>query len=126
MVEARLPKIKNVMSLQTMMYMLGENAPLNLKRKLEVGLCHLHIIQRVAIANSCACYLPVSILHGHCFLQGKALSLTDQFSLPNAQHMISTMATMGFYSKPLLDVCSRKIKGNHKMKLLNLLNHCLI
>ncbi|TMS11760.1 FAST kinase domain-containing protein 2, mitochondrial [Larimichthys crocea] len=76
LVEARLPKIKNVMSLQTMMYMLGENAPLNLKRKLE----------------------------------GKALSLIDQFSLPNAQHMISTMATMGFYSKPLLDVCSRKIK----------------
>ncbi|KAE8278458.1 FAST kinase domain-containing protein 2, mitochondrial Precursor [Larimichthys crocea] len=76
LVEARLPKIKNVMSLQTMMYMLGENAPLNLKRKLE----------------------------------GKALSLIDQFRLPNAQHMISTMATMGFYSKPLLDVCSRKIK----------------
>ncbi|TKS66337.1 FAST kinase domain-containing protein 2, mitochondrial [Collichthys lucidus] len=78
LVEARLPKIKNVMSLQTMMYLLGENAPLDLKRKLEE----------------------------------KALSLTDQFSLPNAQHMISTMATMGFYSKPLLDVCSRKIKDD--------------
>lgn len=37
--------------------------------------------------------------------------MTDQFSLPNTLYMISTMATMGFYSKPLLDVCSNKIKG---------------
>lgn len=38
--------------------------------------------------------------------------MTDQFSLPNTQYMITTMATMGFYSKPLLDVCSKKIAGN--------------
>ncbi|XP_044043972.1 FAST kinase domain-containing protein 2, mitochondrial [Siniperca chuatsi] len=77
-VEARLPGIKNVMALQTMMRLLGKDAPLDLKRKLE----------------------------------GKALSMTDQFSLPNTQYMISTMATMGFYSKPLLNVCSKKIKEN--------------
>jgi len=39
--------------------------------------------------------------------------MTDQFSLPNAQYMISTMATMGFYSKPLLDVCGKKITGEN-------------
>ncbi|XP_034720650.1 FAST kinase domain-containing protein 2, mitochondrial [Etheostoma cragini] len=77
-VEARLPRIKNVMALQTMMRLLGKDAPLDLKRKLEA----------------------------------KALSMTDQFSLPNTQYMISTMATMGFYSRPLLDVCSKKIKEN--------------
>lgn len=77
-VEARLPGIKNVMPLQTMMRLLGKDVPLHLKLKLE----------------------------------GKALSMTDQFSLPNTQYMISTMATMGFYSKPLLDVCSKKIREN--------------
>ncbi|CAN9498424.1 unnamed protein product [Ophioblennius macclurei] len=45
-------------------------------------------------------------------LEKKALSMTDQFSVPNAQCMISTMVTMGFYSKPLLEVCSRKITEN--------------
>lgn len=45
------------------------------------------------------------------FLQGKALSMTDQFSLPNSQYMISTMAAMRFYSKPLLDICSKRIQG---------------
>ncbi|XP_054479947.1 FAST kinase domain-containing protein 2, mitochondrial [Anoplopoma fimbria] len=77
-VEARLPGIKTVMALQTMMRLLGKDAPLNLKRKLE----------------------------------GKALSMTDQFSLPNTQYMITTMATIGFFSKPLLDVCSKTIKEN--------------
>lgn len=46
-----------------------------------------------------------------CTLQTKALSMADHFSLPNTQHMISTMAKMGFHSKPLLDVCSQKILG---------------
>lgn len=77
-VEARLPSIKSVMALQTMMRMLGKDAPKELKWKLEK----------------------------------KALSMTDQFSLPNAQYMISTMAAMGFFSKPLLDVCSKKITEN--------------
>lgn len=52
-------------------------------------------------------------------LQGKALSMTDQFSLPNSQCMISTMAAMGFYSKPLLDICSKRIQGKKKKQLIN-------
>ncbi|CAG06685.1 unnamed protein product [Tetraodon nigroviridis] len=75
LVEMRLPAIKSVLALQTMMRVLGKDIPFELKRKLE----------------------------------GKALSMTDQFTLPNTQYMISTMATMGFYSKPLLDACSKKI-----------------
>ncbi|XP_029030408.1 FAST kinase domain-containing protein 2, mitochondrial [Betta splendens] len=45
-------------------------------------------------------------------LERKALSMTGQFSLPNTQYMISTMATMGFYSRPLLEVCSKTITEN--------------
>ncbi|XP_037552574.1 FAST kinase domain-containing protein 2, mitochondrial [Nematolebias whitei] len=45
-------------------------------------------------------------------LESKALSMTDQFSTPNAQHMISTMATLSFYSKPLFHVCIQNIKEN--------------
>ncbi|KAM4602104.1 FAST kinase domain-containing protein 2, mitochondrial isoform 2-T2 [Polymixia lowei] len=77
-VDARLPSIKNVLALQTMMRLVGKNASLDLKRKLE----------------------------------RKALSMSDQFSLPNCQYMISTMATMNFQSKPLLDICSKKITEN--------------
>lgn len=47
-------------------------------------------------------------------LQGKALSMMDQFSLPNSQYMITTMAAMRFYSKPLLDICSQRIQGKNK------------
>lgn len=36
-VEDRLPGIKNVKALQSMMRLVGKNAPLELKRKLEVG-----------------------------------------------------------------------------------------
>ncbi|KAM6893929.1 FAST kinase domain-containing protein 2, mitochondrial [Xenentodon cancila] len=77
-VETQLPGIKNVMALQTMMRLLGKDAPKELKLKLE----------------------------------RKALSMTDQFSLPNAQRMVSTMASLDFYSKPLLQVCSKKIVDN--------------
>ncbi|XP_041835077.1 FAST kinase domain-containing protein 2, mitochondrial [Melanotaenia boesemani] len=77
-VKTHLPGIKNVMTLQTMIRILGKDAPKELKWKLEK----------------------------------KVLSMTDHFSLPNAQHMISTMATVGFYSKPLLQVCSKKITEN--------------
>ncbi|XP_028256438.1 FAST kinase domain-containing protein 2, mitochondrial [Parambassis ranga] len=77
-VEARLPGIKSVIAFQTMMRVVGKDAPKDLKAKLEK----------------------------------KALSMTDQFSLPNTQYMITTMATTGFYSKPLLDVCSKKIAEN--------------
>uniref|UniRef100_A0A1A8MK23 FAST kinase domains 2 n=3 Tax=Nothobranchius pienaari TaxID=704102 RepID=A0A1A8MK23_9TELE len=45
-------------------------------------------------------------------LERKALSMSDQFSLPNSQHMICTMAAMGFYSKPLLHVCCKRIAEN--------------
>uniref|UniRef100_A0A1A8UCP7 FAST kinase domains 2 n=2 Tax=Nothobranchius furzeri TaxID=105023 RepID=A0A1A8UCP7_NOTFU len=45
-------------------------------------------------------------------LERKALSMSDQFSLPNSQHMIFTLAAMGFYSKPLLSVCSKIIAEN--------------
>lgn len=38
--------------------------------------------------------------------------MTDQLTLHNAQYMMSTMAAIDFYSKPLLDVCSKKILGN--------------
>lgn len=67
--------INNVLTLQTVMRLLGKDAPADLKRKLET----------------------------------KACSMTDQFTLPNTQYMIFTMATMGFYSKPLMDLCSKKI-----------------
>uniref|UniRef100_UPI0037E97E89 FAST kinase domain-containing protein 2, mitochondrial n=1 Tax=Semicossyphus pulcher TaxID=241346 RepID=UPI0037E97E89 len=77
-VEVRLPGIQNVMALQTIMRLLGKDAPLVLKQKLEE----------------------------------KALSLKEQFSLPNSVYMISTMATMHFRSKPLLDVCTKKIREN--------------
>lgn len=40
-VETRLPGIKNVVALQPMMRLLGKDAPLDLKRKLEVSLCVL-------------------------------------------------------------------------------------
>lgn len=39
--------------------------------------------------------------------------MTEQFSLPNCHYMISTMAEMGFYSKPLLDICSKQITGKN-------------
>ncbi|KAG7463980.1 hypothetical protein MATL_G00182380 [Megalops atlanticus] len=42
-------------------------------------------------------------------LEQKALSMTEQFSLPNAQYMLVSLAAMNHSSKPLLDVCNRKI-----------------
>lgn len=61
------------------------------------------------------CFLPVPSFPVRLpplpHLQGKALSVADQFSLPNSQYMISTMAAMGFYSKPLLDICCKRIQG---------------
>lgn len=66
--------------------------------------------------------------HPFPHLQGKALSMTEQFSLPNSQYMISTMAAMGFYSKPLLDVCCSRIRGEDqrgRMMTLTILYHWL-
>ncbi|KAL1022345.1 hypothetical protein UPYG_G00025440 [Umbra pygmaea] len=45
-------------------------------------------------------------------MERKALSLAAQFTLPNAQYMIITLASMGFCSKPLLDVCSKTIAAH--------------
>lgn len=113
LVEMRLPEIKSVLALQTMMRMLGKDIPFELKCKLEVY--KFWFIQ-------CITFIPILIVFSSgsqpklicppCTFQGKALSMTDQFTLPNTQYMISTMATMGFYSKPLLDACSKKIIGN--------------
>lgn len=94
LVASRLPGIKKVMTLQTMMRLVGRDAPPDLKKKLEM----------------------------------KALSMTDQFSLPNSQYMISTMATMNFHSKALLDICSGRIAENvHNVpfnRLLVVLRSC--
>ncbi|XP_006008221.1 FAST kinase domain-containing protein 2, mitochondrial [Latimeria chalumnae] len=78
LVELRMPQIKSVAALQTMMRCIGRDAPLSLKKKME----------------------------------GKALSLLDQFTLPNSQYMFSTLAAMNFRSAPLLDACSNKIIEN--------------
>lgn len=94
------------MSLQTMMRMLGKDAPLRLKQKLEVLFLTIFTFT-FAFFYLCLNQLMLCI----CRLQTKALSMVDQFSLPNTQHMISTMAKMKFHSKPLLDVCSKKING---------------
>lgn len=87
-----------------MMRMLGKDAPLRLKQKLEVSFLTIFTLSPFYL---CLNQLMLCI----CLLQTKALSMVDQFSLPNTQHMISTMAKMRFHSKPLLDVCSKKING---------------
>lgn len=93
-VEERLQGIQSVATLQTVMRLLGKDAPKELKWKLE----------------------------------RKALSMSEQFSVPNAQCMISTMVAMGFFSKPLLEVCSKKIvenlHGTPFSRLLQLLHSC--
>lgn len=53
--ETRLPWIKNIVLLQTMMRIVGKDAPLKLKRKLEVGL-------RVWILTILGIQLPVSVI----------------------------------------------------------------
>ncbi|XP_059183708.1 FAST kinase domain-containing protein 2, mitochondrial isoform X2 [Centropristis striata] len=92
--EANIHSIKSVVALQTIMRLVGKNAPLNFKKKLE----------------------------------RKALSMKDQFSLPNAQYMIVTMASMDFCSKPLLDFCSEQMKDNiHAIpykRLMTLVDSC--
>ncbi|XP_062865698.1 FAST kinase domain-containing protein 2, mitochondrial [Trichomycterus rosablanca] len=61
-------------------------------------------------------------------LEAKALSMTDTFSLPNAQYMLDTLATMRLNSKPLLDTCSKKLAENvHSIpftRLMALLKAC--
>ncbi|KAK1802703.1 hypothetical protein P4O66_021240 [Electrophorus voltai] len=88
LLEDQLPTIQNVMLLQTLMQLFGNNAPPAMRRKLEA----------------------------------KALSMADEFTLPNALHMLTTLATMHLNSKPLLDICSRKIADNvHSVPFTRLL-----
>ncbi|KAM7375115.1 hypothetical protein PAMA_014277 [Pampus argenteus] len=90
-VENSLPQIKNVMTLQGVMRLLGKDAPLRIKKKLEA----------------------------------KAISMTDKFTIPNSLYMITTMAKMGFSSKPLLDICSKNITENISGIPFNRLNPLL-
>lgn len=61
-------------------------------------------------------------------LEMKALSMADEFTLPNAQHMMCTMATINLHSKPLLDIFSKMIAENiycvPYTKLLMVLKSC--
>ncbi|KAM9327389.1 FAST kinase domain-containing protein 2, mitochondrial isoform 2-T2 [Pholidichthys leucotaenia] len=91
-VEGRLPRIKSVKCLQSMMGLVGKDAPRDLRWKLEK----------------------------------KALSMMDQFSLPNAQYMISIMAIMNFHSKPLLSICSKMILENLHLMPFNRLYEVLL
>ncbi|KAJ8383950.1 hypothetical protein AAFF_G00213190 [Aldrovandia affinis] len=61
-------------------------------------------------------------------LEKKALAMVEQFSLPNAQYMLTTLAAMNLYSKPLLSICSKNIAENiygiPTFRLLNVLKAC--
>ncbi|KAK7880523.1 hypothetical protein WMY93_032825, partial [Mugilogobius chulae] len=86
LVEQRLPRINNVIHLQTMMRLVGKDAPPTLKHKLEVtALLQQHVYQS---------RVSVGAVHAS-----------------NAQFMISTLASVKFCSKPLLSICSRNITG---------------
>ncbi|XP_066517873.1 FAST kinase domain-containing protein 2, mitochondrial [Hoplias malabaricus] len=92
--EDRIPKVQDVVLLQTMMRLLGKDTPPAVKKKLEI----------------------------------KALSLTSEFTLPNAQYMMTTMASMQLNSTPLLDFCCKAIAENvHSVpfsRLLMVLKSC--
>uniref|UniRef100_UPI00398F7046 FAST kinase domain-containing protein 2, mitochondrial isoform X2 n=1 Tax=Pristiophorus japonicus TaxID=55135 RepID=UPI00398F7046 len=94
LVELRIPKIKTVMALQTMMRCIGKDSPLPLKKKLE----------------------------------NKALSLLNEFTLPNSQYMFITLGVMGHRSHPLLEACSNRIIENiHNIpfwRLVHILQSC--
>ncbi|KAM8904089.1 FAST kinase domain-containing protein 2, mitochondrial isoform 1-T1 [Spinachia spinachia] len=66
----------------------------------------------MALQNSMLLFGKDAPWHLKQRLEAKALSMADHFSLPNTLYMISTMASMGFYSKPLLDLCSGTIQEN--------------
>ncbi|XP_048857862.1 FAST kinase domain-containing protein 2, mitochondrial [Brienomyrus brachyistius] len=61
-------------------------------------------------------------------LEEKAISMADQFTLPNAQYMFITLASINFFSKPLLDICRNKlIESIHCVpfgRLLQVLKAC--
>ncbi|KAG5261900.1 hypothetical protein AALO_G00289850 [Alosa alosa] len=45
-------------------------------------------------------------------LEKKALGMANDFTLPNAQYMLASMAIMGLNSRPLLEICCKKIEEN--------------
>ncbi|XP_043917842.1 FAST kinase domain-containing protein 2, mitochondrial-like [Protopterus annectens] len=47
--------------------------------------------------------------------EAKALSMMDQFSLPNTQYMFTTLAAINLRSFPILKACSDKIVGIHHL-----------
>uniref|UniRef100_A0A3B3S4U4 RAP domain-containing protein n=1 Tax=Paramormyrops kingsleyae TaxID=1676925 RepID=A0A3B3S4U4_9TELE len=61
-------------------------------------------------------------------LEEKAISMADQFTLPNTQYMFVTLASINFFSKPLLDICRNKlIESVHCVpfgRLLQVLKAC--
>ncbi|KAI4886802.1 hypothetical protein NFI96_013295, partial [Prochilodus magdalenae] len=55
-------------------------------------------------------------------LEMKALAMAEKFTLPNAQYMLNTLATMHLNSRPLLDICSKRISENvHSVPFARLL-----
>ncbi|KAJ6665327.1 hypothetical protein lerEdw1_004376 [Lerista edwardsae] len=61
-------------------------------------------------------------------MENKILSLLDQFTVPNAQHMFSVLAEMNHRSLPILNACSNKvienIQGIPFWRLLTILRSC--
>ncbi|GAA6070079.1 FAST kinase domain-containing protein 2, mitochondrial isoform X1 [Tachysurus ichikawai] len=61
-------------------------------------------------------------------LERKALTLVDQFSLMNMQYMLDTLAIIRLNSKPLLDICGKKLAENvHSIsftRLMAMLKSC--
>lgn len=41
--------------------------------------------------------------------------MSNDFTLPNAEYMLASMATMGLHSRPLLEICCQKIEGKKKL-----------
>ncbi|MEE6490268.1 hypothetical protein FKM82_015821 [Ascaphus truei] len=94
LVERRMPEIRGVRALQTMMRCTGKDAPISLKEKME----------------------------------DKVLQMMDHFSLPNSQHMFSTLVAIDMRSLPILDACSQKIIDNMDgipfWRLMHVLQSC--
>lgn len=61
-------------------------------------------------------------------LERKALSMVDEFSLANVLYMLNTLADIRLYSKPLLDICGKKLADNvHSIsftRLMAMLKSC--
>ncbi|XP_061745725.1 FAST kinase domain-containing protein 2, mitochondrial [Nerophis ophidion] len=71
-----------------------------------------HIKSVLALQKMMGLFGEGTSLHLKQKLEKKTLSMMDQFSIPNTQCMMSTMAEIDFYSKPLLQICCKKITEN--------------